>query len=137
VPSIPGIGQQDSEVLRGVSKYWWLWLVFGIVWIAAAVVILQFDRASITTVGIIVGIMFFGAAGQNFALASFTEGGMRWVFVIFAGLFTAAGVIELISPENTSRRWPTSSASCSRWWDCSGSSRPSPPARSTSSGGWA
>jgi uncharacterized membrane protein HdeD (DUF308 family) len=101
MPSIPGIGRQDSEVLRGVSKYWWLWLVFGIVWIAAAVVILQFDRASITTVGIIVGIMFFGAAGQNFALASFTQGGMRWVFVIFAALFTAAGVIALISPENT------------------------------------
>ena len=46
--------------LRGIARLWWLWLVFGIAWIAIAVVILQFDQASITTVGVLIGIMFAG-----------------------------------------------------------------------------
>ena len=47
------------SALRGLSKLWWLWLVFGIIWTFVAVVILQFDDASVTTVGIIIGLMFF------------------------------------------------------------------------------
>jgi uncharacterized membrane protein HdeD (DUF308 family) len=41
-----------------------------------------------------------GTAGQNFAIASLTDTG-RWLFTIFGVLFVAAGVIALISPENT------------------------------------
>ena len=77
-----------------------MWLAFGIVWTIAAVVILQFDQASITTVGIIIGIMFLGAATQNFVLAGLADRG-RWLFVIFGGLFLVAAVLAFISPENT------------------------------------
>src|SRR5918994_682285 len=56
------------EALKGISRLWWLWIVFGLAWVTIGVVILQFDSASITTVGVIVLI---------------------------------AGVIALISPENT------------------------------------
>jgi uncharacterized membrane protein HdeD (DUF308 family) len=33
---------------RDASAYWWLWLVAGIAWMIAALVILQFDRALVT-----------------------------------------------------------------------------------------
>src|ERR687898_599454 len=56
------------EALKGISRLWWLWIVFGLAWVTIGVVILQFDSASITTVGV---------------------------------LFLIAGVIALISPENT------------------------------------
>jgi hypothetical protein len=36
--------------------------VFGIAWVIVGVVILQFDQASITTVGVIVGLMFLATA---------------------------------------------------------------------------
>ena len=39
------------ETVREISGLWWLWIVFGIFWTCVAVVILQFDQASITTVG--------------------------------------------------------------------------------------
>ena len=63
-------------------------------------VILQFDQASITTVGIIIGAMFLGAAIQNFALAGMAEHG-KWLFAIFGVLFLGASVVAFISPENT------------------------------------
>jgi uncharacterized membrane protein HdeD (DUF308 family) len=63
-------------------------------------VILQFDQASITTVGIIVGLMFLATSLQQFAIAGLVDRG-RWLFLTFGVLFAIAGVIALISPENT------------------------------------
>ena len=86
--------------VKEVSKYWWLWLVCGIGWTIIAVVILQFDQASINTVGVLVGLMFFAAAIQQFAFAGLVDHG-RWLLAIFGVLFSIAGVFALISPENT------------------------------------
>ena len=84
----------------GYGKFWWLWLVMGVIWIGVSVVILQFDQASITTVGIIVGAMFLGIAVQNFVLAGLADD-YGWVFGLFGVLFLAASAIAFISPENT------------------------------------
>jgi uncharacterized membrane protein HdeD (DUF308 family) len=90
----------ERAVIGGISRLWWIWLLFGIGWTVVALVILQFDQASVTTVGVIVGIMFLATAAQNFAVASLAESG-AWLFWIFGGLFVVAGVLSLISPENT------------------------------------
>ena len=72
----------------------------GTFWIAIAVVILQFDQASVTTVGVLVGALFLAAAAQNFVIMSLAETG-RWIYGLFGVLFVIAGVLALISPENT------------------------------------
>ena len=88
------------EAIRGFSRLWWLWIVFGIFWVVVGLVILQFDQASITTVGILVGAMFIASAFQQFMIMSMVER-MRWLYALFGVLFLIAGVIALISPENT------------------------------------
>lgn len=93
-------GPEGRELLRGLSRFWWLWLVFGIGWVVISLVILQFDQASITTVGILIGLMFFISGLQQFAIAGMVERG-RWLFLLFGFLFVVAGVIAFISPENT------------------------------------
>ena len=90
----------ERQAIKSLSKMWWLWLAFGIVWTIVAVVILQFDDASITTVGVIIGLMFLGASAQNFTLATLADRG-RWLFAIFGVLFLIAAVLAFISPENT------------------------------------
>jgi uncharacterized membrane protein HdeD (DUF308 family) len=95
-----GTSAVASEAVRGISRLWWLWLAFGVFWIAVAVVILQFDQASITTVGVLIGAMFLATAAQNFLIMSLADGG-RWIYGLFGGLFVIAGVLALISPENT------------------------------------
>jgi uncharacterized membrane protein HdeD (DUF308 family) len=79
---------------------WWLWIVFGIAWIAISMVILQFDQASITTVGVLIGIMFAGSAAQQFVIASLADRG-SWLYWLFGCLFVVASVLSFISPENT------------------------------------
>ena len=58
------------------AEWWWLWLVMGIVWILLAVIVLQFHTASLTTVGIVVGIVFIVAGLQEFAVA-YVSGGWK------------------------------------------------------------
>jgi uncharacterized membrane protein HdeD (DUF308 family) len=87
---------------REVTGLWWLWLIAGVTWGVIAIAILQFDAASITTVGVLVGAMFTFAAVQNFALVSAPGAGAeRWVSAIFGVLFLIAAVICFISPEGT------------------------------------
>jgi uncharacterized membrane protein HdeD (DUF308 family) len=94
-----------------IASYWWLWLLAGIAWIVVSLVILQFNDASITTVGILVGLMFAFAGAQNLALASMpreyldaagVSGAWRWVAGLFALLFLVSAVICFVNPADTS-----------------------------------
>jgi hypothetical protein len=96
---------EDAAPLReagaGIGKLWWLWLVAGVAWIVIALIILQFDQASITTVGVLIGIMFILSGLEQFTLGAFVDGWIQIVMWIFGFLFVVAGIIALISPENT------------------------------------
>ena len=92
--------EQIKEVARRATGLWWVWLASGIVWIVIALVVLQFDEASVTTVGVLVGLMFLLSAVQQFFIAGLVDRG-KWLFALFGVLFVIAGVIALIRPENT------------------------------------
>jgi uncharacterized membrane protein HdeD (DUF308 family) len=103
----PGFGETPIEAAieaRGAARQltglWWLWLVVGICWIVASLIILQFDQASITTVGIIVGILFLVAGAEQLVLATVADS-LRWLWAIFGVLFLVAAIICFINPKNT------------------------------------
>jgi uncharacterized membrane protein HdeD (DUF308 family) len=90
-----------TDPFRQMVNLWWLWVLTGVAWIVVALVVLQFDQASITTVGVLIGIMFLFAGVQNLFFGALAGGAMKWVLWIFAVLFIAAGVISFIHPKNT------------------------------------
>ena len=92
---------ETREAIEGISGFWWLWLITGAIWILASVVILQFDQASIKTVGVIIGLMFLFSGVQQFIIAGLSDGWARWLAVFFGVLLVAAGVISLIEPKQT------------------------------------
>jgi uncharacterized membrane protein HdeD (DUF308 family) len=93
-------GDGDAEAARIITSLWWVSLLLGIAWIIAAVVILQFDSASITTIGVIVGIMFVVCGLQQFVLVA-AGAPWRWLWAVFGVLFMIAGVLCFIEPEST------------------------------------
>jgi uncharacterized membrane protein HdeD (DUF308 family) len=95
-PSIPSV----RGALRQVTGYWWILLTAGIAWVAVALVILQFDQASVTTVGILVGLMFLALGVENLALATL-DVPARWVWALFGGLFTVSAIVSFVSPTDT------------------------------------
>jgi uncharacterized membrane protein HdeD (DUF308 family) len=96
---IPGTRSlRDSA--RRLTGYWWVLLVAGIAWVAAALVILQFDNASVTTVGILVGILFLAVGIENIALARF-DVPMRWLWALFGVAFLVSAVACFAHPAST------------------------------------
>ena len=95
----PTFGSSEAIELQ-LKRFWWMWLVTGIAWIAAALVILQFDKASITVVGIIIGCMFVASGVQQAVTASMADS-LRWLWYSFAVLFVIAGVLCFINPKAT------------------------------------
>ena len=96
---LPGLGflRQSARKLTG---YWRVLLASGIAWVAVALIILQFDQASVTTVGVLVGLMFLGAGVENIALARL-DVPMRWAWALFGGLFLLSAVVCFANPTDT------------------------------------
>jgi uncharacterized membrane protein HdeD (DUF308 family) len=92
--------QAARDALGRLTALWWLWLVVGIAWVAVSLIVLQFDQASITTIGIVVGLMFLASGCQQLVLATLVPS-WRWLWALFGALFLIAGVICLINPEKT------------------------------------
>ena len=92
IAALPGV--------RELTGQWWRWLVAGIAWGVIALAILQFDAASVTTVGVIAGLMFVLASVQSFALTA-VPGVTRWVSALFGVLFSVSAVICFVDPVGT------------------------------------
>lgn len=90
----------EADLGKQLARFWWIPLTGGIAWLAVAYVVLQFDDASITTVGVLTGLMFLFSGMQQLALAGIVDSG-RWFYVLFGVLFIIAGILSLASPEET------------------------------------
>jgi uncharacterized membrane protein HdeD (DUF308 family) len=96
---VPGIRSLRAQA-RQLADYWWVLLVAGLAWLAVSLVILQFDHASVTTVGILVGLMFVGLGIENMALATL-DVPMSWAWALFGGVFLISAVGCFADPTNT------------------------------------
>ena len=96
VPGIPSV----HEGARKLTSYWWVLLGAGIAWVAVALVILQFDQASVATVGILAGLMFLGVALENIALATLNVP-MRPAWALFGVAFLVSAVVCFVNPADT------------------------------------
>ena len=88
-------------VIALIARYWWVELLIGAFWVVIALVILKFNHASVTTVGILIGIMFLIFSAEQFALAVMDQGPTRWLWLFFGILLGAGGIVSLIHPRNT------------------------------------
>jgi uncharacterized membrane protein HdeD (DUF308 family) len=91
----------EARVLAlGAGRWWWLWLIAGVMWMIVAFVILQFDQASVATVGIIAGCMFMAFGAQQLVMAFATDH-LRWLSIVFGVLFAIGGILCFIRPVST------------------------------------
>jgi uncharacterized membrane protein HdeD (DUF308 family) len=92
--------EEVREVVGMLAKYWWIELLIGIIWILVSLIVLQFDSASVTTIGVIIGVLFVIAGVQQFFLSYVAEG-WKWLWIVFGFVFVIAGIVALAYPKNT------------------------------------
>ena len=83
-----------------VARFWWLPLITGIFWLIVALVVLRFNEASVTTVGILAGLVFIGAGLNDLAL-SLVAPRLKWLWAGLGIVLIVVGVVALFSPGNT------------------------------------
>lgn len=91
---------ETRQAAGALAKWWWAWLITGILWILASLVILQFRQSSVVLVGIIVGIMFLAAGVEDLVMAYLAEG-WKWLWIALGIILVIAGIYALINPIQT------------------------------------
>jgi uncharacterized membrane protein HdeD (DUF308 family) len=81
------------------SDLWWVFLITGIIWLWASIVVLRFDNRSITAVGVILGVVFLGAAANEAMIAGLSLG-WRWAHWVLAFVFALGALWAFIRPED-------------------------------------
>jgi uncharacterized membrane protein HdeD (DUF308 family) len=93
------VGDAEAvEVTPGFAKHWWVFLVSGVLWFLISLVVLRFTRVSITTVGVILGVVFLVGAVNEVMTASFTPA-WRWVHILMAVLLGLGAIWAFAQPK--------------------------------------
>jgi len=82
------------------SRWWWLFVVTGIIWLMISLVVLRFTTTSIVTVGIIIGVVFAIAAINEFMMMAATSGGWKAVHIFLGIVFVLGALWGFTDPKN-------------------------------------
>jgi uncharacterized membrane protein HdeD (DUF308 family) len=92
---------EERMIVREGARYWWLFLVTGVAWLIVAWLVLRLNETSLTTVGVLLGIVFIVAGVNEAGLGSLLSGGWKVWYYVMAFIFFLAGIWALIDPIDT------------------------------------
>jgi uncharacterized membrane protein HdeD (DUF308 family) len=86
--------------VRDAARWWWVFIVTGILWLWISLVVLRFTETSVTTVGVLIGVVFTLAAITEFMVVGVTSGGWKIAHVILAVLFVLGAIWGYANPKD-------------------------------------
>jgi uncharacterized membrane protein HdeD (DUF308 family) len=92
---------EERLIVREGARYWWLFLVSGILWLLIAWMVLRLNSTSIATVGILLGVVFLLSAINEVGVATLSHGGWKVWHYILAAIFFLGGLYGFVRPVNT------------------------------------
>jgi uncharacterized membrane protein HdeD (DUF308 family) len=92
---------EERRIVREESRYWWVLLLSGIAWVLIAWIVLRLNLTSITTVGVLIGVVFIVAAVNEVTVATLVPGGWTIWHYLMAFIFFLGGLWGLITPIET------------------------------------
>ncbi len=87
-------------VARSATKWWWLWILLGILWTVFAFVVLSANADSITSIAALFGFGFIIGGSVEFAVAFMLDQDRGW-HIFFGIISVIAGVTALAWPGQT------------------------------------
>jgi uncharacterized membrane protein HdeD (DUF308 family) len=97
MPDPNSLDPAARQAVAGVAKWWWLFIVTGVLWLIIGGIILQFDTQSVATVGYLVGFMLIFTGIEQFLVASAAPG-WTWVWILFGIFFVLGGIWAVANP---------------------------------------
>jgi uncharacterized membrane protein HdeD (DUF308 family) len=91
----------ERMIVKEGARYWWVFLVSGIVWLLIAWMVLRLNSTSLTTVGVLLGVVFLLAGINEVGVATLSTGGWKIWHYILAVIFFLGALYGFIRPVNT------------------------------------
>jgi len=92
---------EERLIVREGARYWWLFLLSGILWLLIAWMVLRLNATSIATVGVLLGVVLLFAGINEVAMASLAPGGWKVWHYLMAVIFLLGGLYGFVRPVNT------------------------------------
>jgi uncharacterized membrane protein HdeD (DUF308 family) len=91
----------ERMIVREAARYWWVFLVSGILWLLIAWMVLRLNATSIATVGVLLGVVFLLAGINEVGQATLSHGGWKVWHYIMAAIFLLGALYGFVRPVNT------------------------------------
>lgn len=89
---------EEREVAREASGLWWLFLTTGVAWLVFSLVIFRFDITSVSTIGILFGVVAIVAGVNEFMALAVSTTGWKIVRGLLGVVFIVVGIFAFIEP---------------------------------------
>src|SRR5439155_5827322 len=83
---------------RAAAGLWWLFLLTGVAWLLVSVIVLRFDISSVSSVGILLGVILIMGGVNEFLVLGMRDMSWRWLHGILGVLFVGGGVWAFVHP---------------------------------------
>jgi uncharacterized membrane protein HdeD (DUF308 family) len=85
--------------LAQLAGPWWVLLLTGVAWLVISMIILRFSTASVATIGLLLGVVFLGAAASEMLIAA-TRVAWAWLHILMSVLFVGGAIWAFVAPFN-------------------------------------
>src|SRR5262245_3177551 len=85
---------------RSVTRYWWVFIVTGVIWLMISLVVLRFTESSVSTIGVLIGVVFTVAAITEFMATAVTPGGWKVVHGFLGVIFVLGAIWGYANPKD-------------------------------------
>jgi uncharacterized membrane protein HdeD (DUF308 family) len=92
---------EEKELAESASRFWWLYLVTGILWLWVTLIILSLDIDTVYAIAILFGFVAIGAGINEFFAMGASTRGWKIVHAVLGVVFIAAGIVAFFQPQGT------------------------------------
>ncbi len=92
---------EETELAESASRFWWLYLLTGVLWLWVSLIILSLDLDTVYAVAILFGFVAIGAGISEFLAMGASTTGWKIAHGILGVLFIAAGIVAFFRPQGT------------------------------------
>ena len=92
---------RERMIASEAARYWWVFLISGISWLFIAWLVLRLNETSLTTVGVLLGVVFILAGVNEAGMTAIVSGGWKVWHVVMSFIFLLGGLWAFIRPVDT------------------------------------
>ena len=92
---------QPREAAESAARYWWLFIITGVCWLAVSMIIFRFDYTTVLAIGVLFGSIAIVAGVLEVAAGAASSGGWAVLHYLLGAVFLFVGVLSFFTPGDT------------------------------------